>query len=423
MPQLAIVTVGGTLNAIETFLRETEPDRVVFVHSPESEETARKAAATLSPAVWDLCRIEDPDDLASCVRTLRRLDEEVDRWRRKGPDCQVVVDITGGTKAMVAAATLVARNWRCDFSYIGGAQRTKNGLGIVVTGTEKQVLRSNPWGALGYQAVEDACLLFDQHAFDAAAALLEDARNAASDQETKRRLNTLKTLCEAYSLWDRFSHEKAFNRLKKASQNAADLDAALGVEQAGPLRMVFEGHLQLLEALGPKQPSRTIIVDLLSNARRRGEEKRWEDGVARLYRALEAMAQWRLASDYGLASTKQVPQDQLPDTLRQKWAKRVNDQGTLSLGVRASYELLGALGDPLGRQFEEAGLHRGDSALESRNNSILAHGFESATKRTFDALWKIVLDLGVIRDDELTEFPRLSRTGRDTSSARRPPGT
>src|SRR5690606_2247321 len=94
---------------------------------------------------------------------------DVESWVKRGEECRVVVDFTGGTKCMSAAVSLQASRWPCEFSYIGGAQRTKDGVGIVESGHERVVHQANPWDALGYRAVEEFIVLFDQRAFLAAA--------------------------------------------------------------------------------------------------------------------------------------------------------------------------------------------------------------------------------------------------------------
>ncbi|OQX91368.1 MAG: hypothetical protein B6D58_08485, partial [candidate division Zixibacteria bacterium 4484_95] len=49
----------------------------------------------------------------------------------------IVIDLTGGTKQMSAALALAATEQGLKVSYVGGEERTKDGLGTVVSGTEK----------------------------------------------------------------------------------------------------------------------------------------------------------------------------------------------------------------------------------------------------------------------------------------------
>ena len=52
---------------------------------------------------------------------------------------------------MSAAFGIQASRWPCMFSYVGGNERTKDGLGIVVSGSEKVFHQTNPWDSLGLE--------------------------------------------------------------------------------------------------------------------------------------------------------------------------------------------------------------------------------------------------------------------------------
>jgi acyl-coenzyme A thioesterase PaaI-like protein len=131
------------------------------------------------------------------------------------------------------------------------------------------------------------------------------------------------------------------------------------------------------------------------------EEGRFDDAVARLYRALEAMAQVALKEVHGVESTEKVPLEQVPEFLRTRWAARAND-GVVALGLQDDYALLSALGDSIGKQFQDAGLSETKSPLVARNRSILAHGFERVSEAVFDKLWTSALSLANV---DLTRLP------------------
>jgi len=61
-------------------------------------------------------------------------------------DVRLVADITGGTKVMSSALTLVMMEHNHSrFAYVGGESRTKNGLGVVESGRETFMRQDNPW--------------------------------------------------------------------------------------------------------------------------------------------------------------------------------------------------------------------------------------------------------------------------------------
>jgi CRISPR-associated protein (TIGR02710 family) len=349
------------------------------------------------------------------VRALRGLGEEVERWLGRGEGYQVVVDFTGGTKCMSAALALQAHPWGCRFSYVGGTERTKDAVGVVVSGKEQVLHTQNPWEALGFRAVADAVTLFDQGAYGAAGQLLEEARRQVHDPARKRELATLKAVADAYDAWDRFDHPAAGRLLGDAVKGENDLRALFGPERAERLRGLLERHREWVGRLAASQgPTRELMADLLANARRCGARKRFDDGVARLYRVIEALAQLRLGEDYDIPDTGRVPLERLPEGLRAAKAGQAQE-GAVKLGLQDAYVLLRERGDGLGECFHRRRL--GDpkkSNLQARNGSILAHGFAPVGEKVYVNLLADVLELARaagVNEADLPEFPRLGPEG------------
>ncbi len=408
---LFICTVGGTPEPITAALRHWKPARVVFVHSIDTQASA--AAVTnepdlLQPGAWDVMELHDAQDFSDCVRQIRTIDEQIGAWRRKGTEYDIIVDFTGGTKCMSAALALVSRRWPCVFSYVGGTERTKGGTGIVVSGKERTLVSQNPWNALGYQAIEDACLLFDQHAFMPAANVLDAARKAADDDAAKRIFSTFYQLCEGYGLWDRFQHKGAAQRIANVLKNATDLQAMLGSSPSDALLRRVQQHHRDLQTLEDQPRSRVMVADLMSNARRREHEGRFDDGVARLYRAIEALAQLALAERHGISGTSSVSLDRIPESLRVRWAPRA-ENGKLVLGLQDAFVLLKEVGDEVGKTFKDLELDDPQrSPLVTRNQSILAHGFQPVSEKVFKQLWDAAMKLGGFEEADLPAFPKLA---------------
>ena len=130
---------------------------------------------------------------------------------------------------MSAALAMVARTWPCAFTYVGGSERTKNGVGIVVNNKEQIIHSHNPWDVLGYQVVEEAVTMFNIGAFDSASHILDNAQKNAVEANVKRGLATLSQLAKAYALWDLFSH----NDSKKSLENAVEEAKKLGEDTIG----------------------------------------------------------------------------------------------------------------------------------------------------------------------------------------------
>jgi CRISPR-associated protein (TIGR02710 family) len=415
---LLICTVGGSPEPVLAALKHWRPARVRFVHTPQTKDdiegkivpAARSEGVDLDAGRYDPVELPDGQDLASCLDRLRQLTPEVSEWVARGPRFQVVVDFTGGTKYMSASIALQASRWPCLFSYVGGGERTKDGVGVVVSGTEKIVYQANPWDALGHQAVEDFVVLFDQHAFVAAANVASATKTRASRPDRKRELAVLEQLALAFDSWDRFDHRASKAGFDSVSKSANDLRAVLGSGKGGRVLSDVERlAAQVDQICRATPPSRHHVIDLLANAKRRRDEGRIDDAVARLYRGIEALAQVALKERHGIDSTEKVPLERVPKAIRPDWASRARD-GVVALGLQDAYALLASLNDPIGRRFREEMLDGMTSPLTARNRSVLAHGFDRVSANVFDKLWTSAFSLAEITDADLPSFPVLGET-------------
>ena len=295
---------------------------------------------------------------------------------------------------MSAALALVARRWKCTFAYVGGRERNKNGVGVVVSGREQQFSHFNPWDVLGYQAVEDAVAVFNHGGYAAAAALLDGAVKNAGQPALKRELATLKAVVDAYAAWDCFDHDKAKRHFDDALKNRNDLAAIFPHETRSLVARLERHRDRAMQLASANEPTAAWVEDLVRNARRRAAEGRFDDAVARLYRAFEALAQVRLREKHGVSDTKAVLLSQLPDTLRTEWANRGRDNRCFMLGLQDAWRVLKGCNDALGRKFFELGLaDEPGSPLVARNQSILAHGFQPVGEPVYSRLHEKLLCL------------------------------
>jgi len=415
---LFICTVGGTPEPVVATLLHWQPGRVSFVVSKDTEknvkvalEKSAQAGFPLGPGQYEIITVDDPQSLDACVHAMRKLKAEASKWRSRGEDYETVVDFTGGTKCMSASMALVAHTWRCRFSYVGGTERTKDGVGIVIDGKESVLMTPNPWDSLGYQVIEEAVTLSLHHHYAAAVAILDDTFKRMSSSVAKSEAQAFRGLLNALALWERFEHKEAREEFSRLKARANDLHSALGEDTAHTVFNWIETaacpHLHAILDSGGKA-NRAWVLDLLANAKRRIEEGRLEDAVARLYRAIETIAQVRLRENHGLENTAKIRVDELPSGLRKKWQSYARDDGTLQLPLRSQYEVLAEYGDPLGSAFKELGLADHEkSALNARNQSILAHGFSPASVKTVNELYTAALRLAGIEETKLPQFPSL----------------
>lgn len=431
--RLLVCTLGGSPGPIVASIGYWKPDFIIFIVSPETKGEIDRIKSTVKekinreimPHEYDISCVLDAQSFRDCVETIRtEVEKGINEWRNKSKDYEVIVDFTGGTRCMTAALAIVSQRWDCRFSYVGGTERNKEGVGIVVDGKETVLHCPNPYDSLGFMSIDKFVFYFDNLAFASASSEAKDALKKVSDKNTKNLFMALNELAKAYSAWDKFQHKDALTALGQLS-NYESCWRVYFPERKDEIIKGIEANRKFLGSLvGEKEkPSLNLLKDLLANALRRKEEKSFDDAVARLYRFTEALAQLRLKEGYGINSTKNIPLDKLPHKL-QKLLENKSENGFVTLGLQQAYLLLYELGDEVGRKFEQMGWlntalkgdTRGDkssslSPLEGRNSSILAHGFDAVTNKTFESLWNGVIELAKVAGIDINTLPRFIKLG------------
>lgn len=423
-PTLLVTTVGGTPNAVVAGILRVRADRILFVCSPETRDSIEKPDANSNRPILDMLRdhghevpagayrivdIPDAQDLETFVQIARQVIEpEVREWVRHSGQHRVVVDFTGGTKCMSAGIVLASLDWPCCWQYVGGTERTKGGVGVVVDGKERIVHPHNPWDTLAWRHVLRAAALFDEGQTGGAVAVLESAVRQAQPGEVKTGLAALSNFCTAYSQWDAFRHADAAKCLTDYLKNPRAVGCFAAPDRVMELQRRAVSDRGLLEQLaGQAGISRLLIADIYANGQRRVRERRFDDAAARFYRCVEALAQEALVR-YGIESTASVPVSRIPEPLRRQW-QIPDGVETVELPLGRSYQLLAELGDGLGLRFQQSMLaDPRRTPLQFRNHSILAHGFQPITEA---AVKSLVNELKALAGSELgagiPEFPRL----------------
>jgi hypothetical protein len=148
------------------------------------------------------------------------------------------------------------------------------------------------------------------------------------------------------------------------------------------------------------------LADLAANALRCAQRGRYDDAVARLYRAIEALGQSALREKHQIPDSGKVPLERCPDELKKK-IPQDNPEPAIKWGLQDVFRFLLLKNDPLGLGFSQAGLDQKQSPLNGRNSSILAHGFQPVPKALFDGLWAKFLELAQLKENQLFKFPKL----------------
>ena len=141
-----------------------------------------------------------------------------------------------------------------------------------------------------------------------------------------------------------------------------------------------------------------VLGSLINNARRRADENKYDDAIARLYRSLELIAQIKLKKEYNI-NTSDVDLEILKEyDIDLDFISNAN--GTIKISLDQDYKLLDALNDDLGKFYIKNNQHV-LSSLSTRNNSILAHGLNSQTEKEYNKFRDLVLRFAKVLNPEI----------------------
>lgn len=400
MPSALIASVGGTINPLIKTIIEHKPSEVFFFCSQDSVEKIGEIKAEIKRQ----CQreeigfndkkflVDDVNDLVHCYSKAQAMIQEFKEWGIKTED--TIVDYTGGTKTMSVALALATIRQGYDFSYVGGNRRTKEGLGIVIDGTEQIVTGVSPWSIFAIEELRRIADLFNLYQFRAAEIIIGPLlQHPHLDERLKNQLNILQQLCQAYSQWDRFIHKEAVKTLKLAEESLYTYVNYTNDSQMTALLPQVQSNLQWLQQLqdqskGFQRITRSHVSDLVANAARRAEERKFDDAVARLYRALEMHGQVALAqAPLKIESSGNVPLEKIPTELQAEYTIHKGRDGQIKLPLYATFRLLAAVKQEDGLNFM-ANWAKLEGLLNARNESILAHGKQPITESQYQSLYK-----------------------------------
>jgi CRISPR-associated protein (TIGR02710 family) len=359
--------VEGLADALAFSIRHHNPDLTVFVATQESQQsTLPLIIEKAKPKQHEVIILEDPDNIKAIYETLQ---PKISQLKEKSDI--LAIDYTSGTKAMTAALAILAALYEANIlSYITGVRKN----GIVQPGTE-QIQPIHPYFISAEQKLKTAIRFFNQAQYRTAAAILREIAKI-KDPKINAKITPILNLAEAYDLWDKFQHEKAFQKLKRIKMEELNKNKQFLGELTSRIKQ-------------NKQPEPHLIADLINNSKRRAQkESKYDDAVARLYRTIELIVQYQLKTKYGIEPAS-CPRSMLPPTLIEKW-KVPPEIEKLKLALQKDYELLEAMGDELGAKYHQ------DKSLQDlltkRNTSILAHGLAPVTKEAWQKLYRKTLE-------------------------------
>lgn len=367
-----LVTVGGSADPIRNAIQQGNADFIVFLCSGgerSSEPQAREIASELrlNESSHKVFIIDNPDSITSVQRALEETFAYLQNHHAKK---LIYANYTGGTKTMSAGLVLFAvmHDWdlqlqegeRKDLVKVRGNDFTQS---ISVDSVRAEIV------------LKSARRMMDSSDFESAASLIGSQMPTINDSVSRTRLRAVYNECAFLAAIDRFDLVSARELLDNVH---VDLKKKYGK------RLATATHtIDLLLDAKPendawKETARALdfspVSLLIDGVRAAAKRKRFDEAMARLYRATELVAQIRLYQKHGiLTGTPRV--DRLPESMR--------DPAPYNLGLERAWACLGELKDPIGLHYLENHKWVRDT-LTYRNQSILAHGFRPISQQDWD---------------------------------------
>jgi CRISPR-associated protein, TIGR02710 family len=395
--KVLILTVGTTREPLEVALSEHAPEGVVFLASQASHPVAAELLRDYGASFrHHTLLLEDAESLLEAYQKALLALRKALEWEAKA----IVADLTGGTKPMAAGLTLALTGRGVVFSYVGGERRDPE-TGRVLSGHERLRLLEDPTARFGLREWAGFTRAWNALNLGMALSELESLLSRPLSPSEARFYRAMQGVVEGLMEWDRFRHQEALKRL------SAHLPVALAVAEAwghgGKVR-VLKGleallpHLQSIVEAGEK-PTFPLLQDLLANAERRAALGRFDDALARLYRALELAVEADLQERLGftLKDPKTWPEG-FPESLRERVLK---PRGLMEL-LEAAFDLdlaFGQRGTLAQRLYGEK--NRLQALLQKRHGSILAHGTRPVEREDYERLRDFLAGL----DERLRPLP------------------
>jgi len=421
--KMMVVSVGGSPEPIIYSLNKQKPDYIVYFASKDSRKIiSSQIEQNLTFTPHDIEKLVTPDeqDLLICVQyLLKEIPRCVELWSIA--EDNIICDYTGGTKTMSAAVVMALSSFVHQFSYVGGVNRDKGGLGVVIGGREQMLYVQNPWDALAINFMREIELLFNRCRFQSVMDVAEQAK--LKSEKNAPFFSFMRDVAEGYFCWDNVQYDKAYKLLKQLNGKLPSLlqfaaskefhNFATQVESSFVRLSRIKEQRDLLKPSRGKNNALTadpfchdFLADIVANAVRRAEvEYKYDDAVARLYSAIEKMAKITLQVDWAIDnSAVDIALVEDPEVKHWLELQRYKEGAPIMLPLTRSYELLYRLKHPLGTKFEQYRPEL-EKILSIRNSTILAHGYDSVSEKTYVSMLNIALQFLNLTKENLPLFP------------------
>ena len=404
-----IMTVGTSPEPLILSILLCKPSEVIFLHTEETEDELDRIIEETGLRVrqWrKICVGETnlPEIYQACV----------DAWTAWGADKRILVDLTGGTKAMAAGLMAGAATLNMQAVSVANTHFVRE-YRKPYPGCEYLDFLQNPYEVFGTLKRREGLGLYQRHDFQGAAAIFEElARRVQLPDRDESRFY----LSSAYESMDSLNLKAASEWLDKILEAPNRYGPHFTVDQYSQIRGQRDALKSVAGYLENRRSDSTallkdrdavffLILILYHNAARRNDQGKWDTACLFMYRIMEMMEQRRLAL-HGI-NTAKPDYDALEgrdgkallaafNKVRQVQKYAAFSSLPSEVGLLSGYTMLEAIDDSfsIGRlaaandERPEKYWSMFKKQIERRNLSILAHGYEYVAQKDYEEFKRLV---------------------------------
>lgn len=358
-----ISLVGFSPQPIILFIKGVEPEKTLFICSPQTESIIDTIwdYTDLRPSSLDKCTIES-SDVPGVYHAIK------DFVYGKEPK-EILIDTTGGKKSMVGAASMAGNFLRIDVGYVDYDNYITE-LRQPEPCTEFPNILKNPLVVFGDLQIMHANELFNQGNYQRVREIAMELEDKVEDVWRVRRLLEL---AEIYQAWQDFRFEEALKGMDRFLHRYEATDPGIP-------RSDLEKHQRLLKILANENDTRYPIylaVNFYFAGVRLSSQGRYDIAVLLMYRTMEQVTSLFL-KEKGIDPQKPSYPKEVTEDIYNKKLKEIygNQFYAKELPTKIAFmdqvALLLIMKHPLTKASDPRVLK---GVVNLRNNNMLVHGY------------------------------------------------
>jgi len=418
-----IFTVGFSPEPIILSILAVQPQAVFFIYTRESEKVLDQIIeeTELRPIAYRRGLI--PKDSASEAYNLIKKSLEFLESEKNIKRDKIALDPTGGTKMMSVGCGIATTIFNLDLLYINN-KRYNQYLRRPEPGSEILINVPNPFDIYQDDKLIEALNYMVQLNFSASRDLLFQMKEKSSNPRIPELLGNISS---TLYFWDMIDYISAISTLDKALSNLKRVGTKIESCKDELLEILngWKGYLQKItdqmisNEVEIQKIIPLLIYDIQKNAERKFYQDEFDNAALKYYRSIEMINQYLLFKNYNFntqnPSYSEIPQkvlksfgiqhkspsidiikNRILDKYNQIWKeiyskkykdKEFHEKNLLphKIGLLAGliYRLI--FGD---KNMDKSLLLNLFSIIETRNQSIFAHGVKSISKKNCEKIKK-----------------------------------